>query len=139
DERDGEFDDFNGIDDALGDDIALHDAAENIDEDRLDVFISNEELERLGDLFLGGATADVEEVGGFAAVELDDVHRRHGEAGAIDHAGNVAVEANVIEVGLGGFDFAGIFLGDVAVSGDVVVAEEGVVVKIQFGIERENF
>lgn len=32
----------------------------------------------------GGTTADVEEVGGLAAVQLDDVHCCHGEAGAVD-------------------------------------------------------
>jgi len=39
-------------------------------------------------------------------VELDDVHRRHGEAGAVDHAADVAVEADVVEVELGRGDLA---------------------------------
>jgi hypothetical protein len=29
---------------------------------------------------------------GLAAVELDDVHGRHGQAGAVDHAADIAVE-----------------------------------------------
>ena len=41
--------------------------------------------------------ADVEEVRGLAAVVLDQVHRRHREAGAVDHAADVAVELDVRE------------------------------------------
>ena len=36
-------------------------------------------------------TADVEEVGGVPAVQLDDVHGGHGEAGPIHQAPNVTV------------------------------------------------
>ena len=56
------------------------------------------DLERLGDPFLRRAAADVEEVRGLAAVQLDDVHRRHREAGAVDQAADVAVERDVVEV-----------------------------------------
>ena len=58
----------------------------------------SDDLEGRRHLLLGGAAADVEEVGGLAAVELDDVHRRHGQAGAVDHAADVAVELDVVEV-----------------------------------------
>ena len=53
---------------------------------------------------LRGAAADVEEVRRRFAVELDDVHRRHGEAGAVDHAADGAVERDVVEVVLRGLD-----------------------------------
>ena len=53
---------------------------------------------------LRGAAADIEEVGRLAAIELDDVHRRHGEARAIDHAADLAIELDVGEVVLRGFD-----------------------------------
>jgi hypothetical protein len=39
-----------------------------------------------------GAAADIEEVGRLAAVQLDDVHGRHRQAGAVDHAADVAVQ-----------------------------------------------
>ena len=51
---------------------------------------------------------------GSRAVELDDVHRRHGEAGAVDHAADLAVERDVVEVELGGRELLGILLGLVA-------------------------
>ena len=57
-----------------------------------------DELEGRGHPLLGGAAADVEEVGRRAAVQLDDVHRRHRQAGAVDHAADVAVELDVVEL-----------------------------------------
>ena len=49
-------------DDAVRDDVALHDAAEDVDEDRLHLRALEDHLEGLGDLLLVGAAADVEEV-----------------------------------------------------------------------------
>src|SRR6185437_4072626 len=51
-------------DDALGDDVAAHDAAEDVDQDAFDVRVGGDDLEGRRDLFLRGAAADVEEVGG---------------------------------------------------------------------------
>src|SRR3569623_881713 len=93
-----------GGDDAVGDDVAAHDAAEDVDQDALHCGIAQNDLERGGALFLGGAAADVEEVGRERAVQLDDVHRRHGEAGAVDHTADVSVELDVGEVVLGRLD-----------------------------------
>ena len=66
---------------------------------------------------------------GLFAVELDDVHRRHGEAGAVDHAADGAVERDVVEVVLGGLDLLGVLLGLVAQGDDVGVAVERVAVE----------
>src|SRR3990167_2953967 len=54
-----------------GDDVAAHDAAEDVDQHRLDVAVGQDDLERLGHHFRRGAAADIEEVGGLAAVQLD--------------------------------------------------------------------
>src|ERR1700716_3323371 len=61
---------------ALGDDIAFHDAAENVDQNALHVRIGGDDLERCGDLGLVGTAADIEEVRRRHAVELDDVPAR---------------------------------------------------------------
>src|SRR5207248_1992288 len=61
-------------DHTLGDDVAAHDAAEDVDQDALNVRVGGDDLERRRHLLLGGAAADVEEVGRLGAVELDDVH-----------------------------------------------------------------
>ena len=37
-------------------------------------------------------------------MQLDDIQRCHRETGAIDEAANVAVEANVVQTGVGGND-----------------------------------
>jgi hypothetical protein len=60
-------------DHAFGDDIAAHDAAEDIDQDAFDRRIGGDDLEGRGDLLLAGAAADIEEVRRLFAVELDDV------------------------------------------------------------------
>ena len=86
----------------------------------------------------GGSTAHVEEVCGFATVVLDDIHRRHRQTGAIDETGDVSIEPNVAQAVLRGFDFARIFLLDVAIGLDFRVSEQRVVVEIEFGIERTN-
>src|SRR6266702_7690002 len=82
--------------DAFGDDVALHDTTEDVDENALHVRVGGDDLEGGRDLLLAGAAADIEEVCRRHAVELDDVHRRHGEAGAVDHAADIAVEGDVV-------------------------------------------
>ena len=69
---------------------------------------------------------------------LDDVHRGHREAGAVDEAGDIAVEGDVGEAELRGFDFLGVFLVEVAEGDHVRVAEEGVVVERHLGVEGEE-
>ncbi len=123
-------------DDAFRDHVAAHDAAEDVDQDALHVGIGGDDLERRRHLVLGGAAADVEEVGGAFAVELDDVHRRHGEAGAVDHAADRAVERDVVEVVFRGLDLLGVLLGLVAQRHDVGMAIERVVVERNLGVEH---
>ena len=80
---------------------------------------------------LRGAAADVEEVRGRCRRRvLDDVHRRHREAGAVDEAADVAVERDVGEAGVLGLELDRIFLVDVAQLVPLRVAELGVVVEV---------
>ncbi len=139
DERDAERDFLRSSDDAVGDDVAVHDATEDVDEDTFDLGIAQDDFEGCRDLFFRRAAADVEEVGGFAAVELDDVHGGHGETSTIDEAGDVAVESDVVESEFAGSDFAGIFFGGVTHGGDVFLTIEGVVVEVELGIECDDF
>src|ERR1700738_406349 len=123
-------------DHALGDDVAFHDAAENVDQDALHIGIGGDDLERCRDLGLVGAAADVEEVRRRHAVEFDDVHRRHRQAGAVDHAADVAVKRDVVEIVFRRLDFLGIFLGLVAQRQHFRVAIERVVVERYLGVEH---
>jgi serine/threonine protein kinase len=65
--------------------------------DRLHVLVRHQDLERVADLLGRGAAAHVQEDRGLAARDLDDVHRRHREAGAVHHAADGAVEADVVQ------------------------------------------
>ena len=97
DEGERETDFLDGFDDAGGDDVAIHDATENVDEDGLHVRIAQDDLERRGNLILRSPTTHVQEVGRHAAEVLDDVHGGHGQTGTIDHAGNVAIQPDIIQ------------------------------------------
>src|ERR1700739_1349308 len=44
------------------------------------------------------ATSDVKEIRRLAAMELDEVHGRHGEARAVHHAGDVTIERYIVQV-----------------------------------------
>src|SRR6202453_1935310 len=124
--------------DPLGQSVDAQDAAEDVDEDGLHVLVGEQDLEGVLDLLLVGAPAHVEEVGRRAAGVLDDVHGRHGQTGAVDHAGDVAIELDVIEGVLRGFHFQRIFFGGVAQFLQFLVAEDGVVVEVDLAIERQQ-
>src|SRR5262249_36785180 len=127
-----------GGDHAFGDHVTAHDAAEDVDQDALDIGIAQDDLECGRHTFLGCTAADIEEVGGRCAVELDDIHGRHGEAGAVHHAADLAVELDVVQRVLGGFGLGRVFLVDVAQVFEVLVAEETVVVEVHLGIEGDH-
>ena len=93
-------------DHALSDRVAVHDATKNIHKDRLDVWILEDDLESCSDLFFCCAATDIKEVCRVAAVMLDGIHCRHGQAGTVDETGDVAVETDVIEIVFRRFDFA---------------------------------
>ena len=98
---------------ALGDHVALHDAAEDVDENPFNIWIGGDDLERRGHLFLRGTAADIEKVGRRHAVQLDDVHGGHRKTRAIDHAADRAVERDVIKIVFRSLDFLVVFLSQV--------------------------
>src|SRR5690606_12637968 len=72
-QRHFEADFLDRSDNAFGNDVAAHDAAEDIDQDALHSRIGGDDLERGRHLLLGGTATNVEEVCRLGAVELDDV------------------------------------------------------------------
>src|SRR5689334_1312271 len=127
-----------GGDNSFRNDVTAHDPAENIDEDALHRRVAQNDLERRGDLLFRSPAAHVEEVGGLAAFQLDDVHRSHGEAGTVDHAADRAVELDVAEVELGRLDLHRIFFGKIAQLLEVRMAKLGIVVEADLGIEHHQ-
>ena len=118
--------------------VAAQDAAEDVDQHGLDVAVGHQDAEGVLDLLRVRAAADIQEVGRLAARQLDDVHRRHGEAGAVDHAADVAVEADVVERELRRFDFERILFGQVAQVAQIGMPIERVVVEDDLRVERQQ-
>src|SRR4051812_22692042 len=102
------------------------------------MLVAKQDFKRVGNLFFIGATTDVEKVRGIATGKLDDVHGSHGESSAVHHATDIAVQLDVVETVLRGFDFERIFFGDVAQIAKIRMPEERVVVEVDLGIERED-
>ena len=127
-----------GLDNAVCDDIAVHNSAENIDQDALDVLVAQNDSKGCGDLLLTGAPSHVQEVGWFAASKLYDVHRRHGQSCSIDEAGNVAIQPDIIQAMLGSRDFAGILLGNVAHGHDAGLTVKSIIIEIELCVEGEQ-
>ena len=125
-------------DHAFGDDVAFHDAAEDVDQDALHARVGGDDLEGGRHLFLRGAAADIEEVGGLGAVELDDVHGGHGKARAIHHAADGAIERHIGEIDISRLRFPWGLLRSDRAGLDVGMAVERVVVEIHLGIEAER-
>ena len=138
DERHGHAELRGRCHDSLRDQIAAHDPAEDVDEDRLDVRIAQNQFEGLFHLLLVRAATRVEEVRRLSAAHLDHVERRHREARAVHHAADVAVEADVGEVDLLRLELARVFLVGVVHRGDVGMAVERVVVEVELAVERDQ-
>src|SRR3546814_6597858 len=110
-QRHAKIDGLARSDHAFGNDVATHDAAEDVDQDGLDAFVLEHDLEGFCDLLGSSAAAHVQEVGRLAAEQLDGVHGGHGQACAVDQAADVAVQLDVGQVELAGFDFSRVFFG----------------------------
>lgn len=75
---------INDVDQTLGDGVTSDDTTEDVDKDGRHLGVAGDQLEGALDGGGGGTTTDVKEVGGTAAVQLDDVHGSHGKTGAVD-------------------------------------------------------
>ena len=111
------------LDEAAGDLVAARDAAEDVDQDRPHRGVGEDEAHRRRDLVRAGAATDVQEVGGLAAGPLDEVHRGHRQAGAVDHAADGALEPDEAEAQAAGLDIDRVLLVEVAQRLELRVAE----------------
>src|SRR5207247_401378 len=97
------------FDDTGSNDIASYDSAKDINKDRLHVLVREKNAKCVLHLLGRRAATDVEEVRRTAARKLDDVHRAHRQTGAIHHASDIALELDVVQAELAGFDFHRVF------------------------------
>src|SRR5699024_7640991 len=96
------------------------------------------QLECLGDPLGRGGTADVEEVGRVAAVQLDQIHGAHGQTGTVDHAADVAIQRDVGQIELLSSRFAFILLAGIVHGGIFLVPKQCIVVEIKLAIESNQ-
>src|SRR5262249_17445717 len=110
-EHHGQLDvgDLRGFDNPVRQRVDAQDAAEDVDEHRLHVLVAQQDLEGAGDLLGVGSAADIQEVCRRSTRKLDDVHGGHRQAGAVHHAGDVAVELDVVQPVFRRFDLERIF------------------------------
>ena len=138
DQRHADVDLLRGLDDALGDLVAAGDAAEDVEEDRDDLLVGGDHLERVDDRLGLGAAAGVEEVGGLAAGLRDHVEGRHAEPGAVAEDADVAVELHVGEALLLRHPLLRVLDEALLEVGEVLVAEERGVVDRHLGVEGDH-
>lgn len=138
DDGDSEVHGLHDLDETSGNGVATDDTTEDVDENGSDLGIASNELEGTSDGGRSGTTTDVEEVGGLATVELDNVHGGHGKTGTVDETANVTVELDEVQAGLGSLDLVSVLLGGVAPFEDLLLSEVGVVVEVELGVHAEN-
>src|SRR5919109_5067388 len=124
------------LDNALRKYVTAHDTAEDVNEHAAHARVSQEDAERLSDLFLVGASANVEEIRRFAAAEFDNIHGRHCQSRAVDHTGDIAVQRDIGKIVLARLDFTRIFFVEITQGKNLFLPKESVAVEIHFGVER---
>src|SRR5512133_1139025 len=134
DDRQGAVDLAGRLNDAVGNHVAAHDAAEDVDKDPFDILILEDDPEGLGHLFAGRPAADVQEVGRLAAALLEHIQGSHGQSGAVDQAADRAGQLDVGQVVFSGGDLQRIELGIVHHVRVLAMTVDGIVVEGDFGV-----
>ena len=126
------------LDEPAGDLVAAGDPAEDVDEDRPDLRVVEDEPQGRGHLVGPGPAADVEEVGRLAAGPLDEVHRGHRQAGPVDHAADRAVEVDERDALGARLGVGRVLRLEVSQRLEVGVAGEGRIVEGDLGVEADE-
>ena len=100
--------------------------------------IGEYDLEPRFDRLRARSSTDIEEVRRLSPRQFDNVHRPHRQSRAVDHAADVPLELDVVQIRLRGLDLERILLVEVAEQLQFGVPFEGVVVKVHFRIERQD-
>lgn len=129
---------LDGVDETVSDSITTHNTAENVDKDGRDLGVAGDQLESLLNGRGSSTTTNIQEVGGLAAIQLDDVHSSHGKTGAVNEAADITIQLDEVQAGLGSTDLISVLLGLIAHLEDVLLPEVGVVVKTELGVHAHN-
>src|SRR5581483_2608986 len=114
--------------------FAAAEATEDVDQDDLYVAIEEHDLQRLAHQVRLGATANVQEIGGPAAVAGHHVQRAHHQSGAVADDAHVAIQVDVGDAAAVGLRLDRVLLRLLLVAEQVLVPEERVVVHVEFGV-----
>jgi len=89
---------LHNVDQTLSDGVAADDTTKYVDEDGRHLGVAGDQLESALDGSGGGTTADVKEVGGAAAIQLNNIHCGHGKTGTVDCDSVLAIHSTSIVV-----------------------------------------
>src|SRR5688572_10757595 len=123
------------IDDTLSQNIAAHDATENIDQNTAHSRIGKENLKGLCNFFFGSAAADIQKIRRLATAQLDDIHGRHRQAGAVNHASDITIQGDIGELKLACFDFARVLLVQITQRDDIFMPIERIAIEVHLCVQ----
>ncbi len=124
------------LEDPARDLVGARDPTEDVEQDRLDLRVAGDDLQRVDDALRVAAAAEVAEVRRLAAGQGDDVERRHREPGPVREDADRSVELHVGDALLARGALLGRIGLGIAHLPDVGVPEEGVVVDGELRVER---
>ena len=131
-----------GGENAVGDLVAAGDATENVAKHNLHVLVLQDDPQGGRDGIGPGASANVKKVGGADsagfAIQQGHVHRSHGQTGAIHHAPDLPVQADVTYAGLPGHFFRRGQFGRIMQRCQLWLPGQGIVIDHHFAVQRQQ-
>merc|ERR1712061_943828 len=109
--------------------VASRDSSKDIHKDRLHVWVTADNLERGCHGFHVCSTTNIKKVCRRTTQQAKQVHCGHGKASTIDHARNIAVKLNVVQVEFLSLDLNRILLRQVPLVMDRFLPECGIVIE----------
>ena len=127
-----------GFNNTFGNDVAFHNAAEDIDQDNFDFRLSQHDFKSRRNFFRRSSSSDIKEVIRLTAEQFDRVHGRHCETGAVNQTRDITVELNVLETCFVCTKLRRIFLLRVVKFFEFRVTQQRVVIKSHLHVQRIN-
>lgn len=113
----------------------MYDVVEDVYQDSFYVVVGQDDFECFGYVFFGCIVVNVEEVGWFVVVQVDDVYGIYGQVGVVDYVVDVVFQCDVVQFLFLCMGFMGVVLGWVVYGVQFWLMVQGVVVDVDFGIQ----
>mmetsp|Transcript_51082 Transcript_51082/g.51498 ORF Transcript_51082/g.51498 Transcript_51082/m.51498 type:complete len:289 (-) Transcript_51082:250-1116(-) len=121
-----------------GNDITLHNPPKYIHQYSLDGGITRDNLKRRLDLIGRGTAPHIQKIGGFAAVQTDNVHGTHRQTRTVHHAADITVQTDIIQIPFPRRHLPRILLAGITLRKHIGLAKLGIIVKPDLGIGRDE-